>query len=150
LWNCLYILLGLHIIAHQKWQSTSQLIKKWIDFMKIKFHPNENIEWHCMNLEFQLHWLEFELNFNSTKFNSIVELRFNWFEFKFNFKKDTNCGQDIEICLWIWWHWNFYLFIYVCVCVCVCVWKYIFLLFTCEWSIHISNWNLVGYNIMEP
>ncbi len=25
--------------------------KKWIDFVKIKFHSNENIEWHCIQLE---------------------------------------------------------------------------------------------------
>jgi hypothetical protein len=48
-------------------------MEKWIDFMKIKFHSNENIEWHCMDLEFQLHWLEFELNLNSR-----IELRFNF------------------------------------------------------------------------
>jgi hypothetical protein len=29
----------------------SQLMEKWIDFMKIKFHMNENIEWHYMQLE---------------------------------------------------------------------------------------------------
>jgi hypothetical protein len=28
--------------------------KKWIDFVKIKFHLNENIEWHCTQLEFEL------------------------------------------------------------------------------------------------
>jgi hypothetical protein len=33
--------------------------------VKTKFHLNENIEWHCMQLEFnsiQIHWMEFEFN----------------------------------------------------------------------------------------
>jgi hypothetical protein len=34
----------------------SHLMEKWIDFMNIKFHMNENIEWHCMQLE--LNWIE--------------------------------------------------------------------------------------------
>jgi hypothetical protein len=53
------IQLELHILL------TINAWKKWIDFVKNKFHLNENIEWHCM----QLHWIEFQLNFNSTKFN---------------------------------------------------------------------------------
>jgi hypothetical protein len=27
------------------------LMKRWIDFVEIKFHSRENIEWHCMQLE---------------------------------------------------------------------------------------------------
>jgi hypothetical protein len=30
--------------------------KKWIDFVKIKFHSTENIECHCMQLE--LNWIQ--------------------------------------------------------------------------------------------
>ncbi len=49
--------------------------KKWVDFLKIKFHSKENIEWHCM---------QFKLNLNSI----LIELRCNWNDFKFNnFKK---------------------------------------------------------------
>jgi hypothetical protein len=35
--------------------------KKWFDFVEIKFHLNENIEWHCMHLV-QIHWMEFQIN----------------------------------------------------------------------------------------
>jgi hypothetical protein len=66
-----------------------QLMKKWIHFVIIKFHLNENIEWHCMHLELEFNsnliqlnsniligiWIE--LNSNSTKFNSIMGLRFS-------------------------------------------------------------------------
>jgi hypothetical protein len=31
---------------------TINWLKKTIDFVKIKFSLNENIEWHCMQLEF--------------------------------------------------------------------------------------------------
>jgi len=31
--------------------SDDQLIEKWNYFVKIKFHLNENIEWHGMQLE---------------------------------------------------------------------------------------------------
>jgi hypothetical protein len=31
-----------------------QLKKNCIDFVKIKFHWDENSEWHCMQLEFKL------------------------------------------------------------------------------------------------
>jgi hypothetical protein len=27
------------------------LLKKWIDFVKIKFHSNENIEWQYIQLQ---------------------------------------------------------------------------------------------------
>jgi hypothetical protein len=36
--------LELHIVAHCQWW-------KKINFVKIKFQLNENIEWHCMQLE---------------------------------------------------------------------------------------------------
>jgi hypothetical protein len=61
------------------------LIFKKNNFMKIKFHLNENIEKHCMQLE---------LNVNSKKFN---QFKFNWIliwlnsiepgEVRFNCKK---------------------------------------------------------------
>jgi hypothetical protein len=47
--------------------------KKWIDFVEIKFDSNENIESHCMHLEFN--WIEFLFSF---KFNLTIQLRFNW------------------------------------------------------------------------
>jgi hypothetical protein len=46
--------------------------KKWIDFVKIKFHLNENVEWHCMQLE---------LNLDSL---------FNWIEFKYRISMQLN------------------------------------------------------------
>jgi hypothetical protein len=39
--------------------------KKWIDFVKIKVHLNENIEWHYTQLEFELDSYLTELNSNS-------------------------------------------------------------------------------------
>ncbi len=50
--------LGLHNVAHYKWWSIEK--KRWIDFVEIKFHSNENIEWHYMQLE--LNWIEFQVN----------------------------------------------------------------------------------------
>ncbi len=34
--------------------SDNQLMEKWIDFVEIKFHAKENIEWHCRQLELDL------------------------------------------------------------------------------------------------
>jgi len=51
-----------------KWWSVDWT--KWIDFVEMKFHLNEKIEWHCMQLE---------LNFNSIN----IEFRLNWIELKF-------------------------------------------------------------------
>ncbi len=36
--------------------------KKWIDFVKNKFHLNENIEQHFVQLEFNGIWIEIQLN----------------------------------------------------------------------------------------
>jgi hypothetical protein len=44
------IKLGFYIAGHYQWRS-NQLMKKWIDFVKIKFHSKEN---HCMHLELNL------------------------------------------------------------------------------------------------
>ncbi len=50
------------------------MMNKMRYFMEIKFQLNENIPWHCMQLE--LIWIE-------VKFSAIqVELSFNWIEFK--------------------------------------------------------------------
>jgi hypothetical protein len=46
-----------------------QLMEKWIDFVKIKFHLNENIEWYYM--QFDLKFYSLQLRFNSIQFNSI-------------------------------------------------------------------------------
>jgi hypothetical protein len=62
--------------------------KKWINFVKIKFHLNENIEWHCMQLEFNFNsisiefkYIEWNINcFNSTKFNS-NSIHIHWIKF---------------------------------------------------------------------
>jgi len=46
-----YINLGFALLCTT---SNHQLINWWkkkVDFVKIKFHLNENIEWHCMHLE---------------------------------------------------------------------------------------------------
>jgi hypothetical protein len=38
------------------------LMEKWIDFVKIKFHLNENIEWHRMQFELKfLNLMEFDM-----------------------------------------------------------------------------------------
>jgi len=50
-------------------------MKKWIDFVKIKFHLNENIEWDCMQFDLNLDFNELHSNlFNSIQFNSIQQL----------------------------------------------------------------------------
>jgi hypothetical protein len=28
----------------------NEMMKKWVDFVEIKLHSNENVEWHCINL----------------------------------------------------------------------------------------------------
>ncbi len=84
--------------------SDDQLInwsQRVIDFVKIKFHLNEDIEWHYM-IEIQLNWIEikyinwnlnwFELNYNSTKLNSNIGLRFNWIQIHIQLKK---CGMKV-------------------------------------------------------
>jgi hypothetical protein len=38
--------------------SNNQLIKKWIDFVETKFHLNENIGCHCMQLEMELNLIQ--------------------------------------------------------------------------------------------
>ncbi len=46
--------------------SSNQLIKKWIDFVETKFHLNENIECHCMQLEMELDLIQnFKFNKNT-------------------------------------------------------------------------------------
>jgi len=37
-----------------------------------------------IEIQFELNLDLVELNFNSTKFNSTIGVRFNWIEFKFN------------------------------------------------------------------
>jgi hypothetical protein len=40
--------------------SNDQMMKNWIDFVKIKFHLIENIDWYCMKLEFKtFNWIEY-------------------------------------------------------------------------------------------
>ncbi len=44
-----------------------------IDFVKIKFHSIENIEWHCMELnwiEIQLNWIQIKLQRNGMQIGS--------------------------------------------------------------------------------
>ncbi len=80
-------------------------MKNQIDFVKIKFHPNENIKWNCM---------QFELNSNST-----IGLRFNWIERKWNenwwkiyWKSscEDGVGEEMWPCYPTKWIWilNFY------------------------------------------
>jgi hypothetical protein len=51
---------------------------KWIGFVKFKFHSNENIEWHCMQLE--LNWAQIPLNRNGMQIDT----------------------QSMKICSWLW------------------------------------------------
>jgi hypothetical protein len=65
-------------------------MKNWIDFVKIKFHLNEDIEWHCMQFDLNLDFNELhsnllnsiQFNFNTIKLNVTIGLKFTWFEFK--------------------------------------------------------------------
>jgi hypothetical protein len=49
-------------------------MKKQINFLKIKFHMNENIEWHDMDIE--LNWIKIELK------HIQIQFKFNWKEMK--------------------------------------------------------------------
>jgi hypothetical protein len=58
-----YSNLGSALVLHYEWQSTQLTKTNWIVFVKIKFHSNENIEWHCMQLELNFkfsNWIEFK------------------------------------------------------------------------------------------
>jgi hypothetical protein len=45
-----------------------ETMKKWVDFLKIRFHSNENMEWHCMLFELkfmnwiQIYWTKFKFD----------------------------------------------------------------------------------------
>jgi hypothetical protein len=46
--------------------------QKWIDFVKIKFHSNDNIEWPCVQIELNSNqFIEFDLTIE-------LWLKFNW------------------------------------------------------------------------
>jgi len=66
--------------------------KTWIDFVKIKFHSNENIEWHCIQLEFNS-------ILKCTQFNSIQLQNFNSNFIKFQF----NWGEMGYKLVWRFW-----------------------------------------------
>jgi hypothetical protein len=36
-----------------------EMMKKWVDFLEIKFHSRKDIEWHCMQFEFN--WNQIQL-----------------------------------------------------------------------------------------
>jgi hypothetical protein len=58
--------------------------------MKINFHPNENIEWHCLQLELIL--IQIQLNLDEIEFKNIewnsnfigIDLRLDLIGFIFN------------------------------------------------------------------
>jgi hypothetical protein len=104
---------------------SDDLINWWkesIDFVKIKFHLNENIEWHCMHFDstwIEIHSIQFRSNWRiGFKFNSRIELysntligiwtKLNWIELnwipvqlnsiqtielRFNWKKNWNANS---------------------------------------------------------
>jgi hypothetical protein len=62
------IIFGFCVGMYYQWQSTNQFKKK-IDFVTIKFHLNENIEWHLLATWIELDsntlngiWIQFNLN----------------------------------------------------------------------------------------
>ncbi len=67
--NFLNIYLGFWMLHIHWWWIN--LWKNWIDFVKIKFHLNETIEWYCMQLEFNP--IPIELNAIQQDSNSIEE-----------------------------------------------------------------------------
>jgi hypothetical protein len=64
--------------------------KKWIDFVKIKFQSNGNIEWHYMHLESnELKWIHIWLNrIQILKLNSntmiVTWFNLNWIPIQLN------------------------------------------------------------------
>lgn len=61
--------------THTTWAScyyALQMIVKWWKKLEIKFNLNENIEWHCKQLELNSNLIDFSLN--------SIELKFNWIE----------------------------------------------------------------------
>ncbi len=84
---------------------TINLWKNWIDFVKIKFHLIETIEWHCMQLEFnpipiELNPTPIELNPTPIELNPIsVEL--NWIQ------QDSNSIEEKWDAKWWKRYWKF-------------------------------------------
>jgi hypothetical protein len=76
-------LLWFHVAAHY---SDHQLIgkKKKTIFLEIKFHLNENIEWHCMQLEFNFNWNEFKLILLEIKFHLNENIEWCWMQLEYN------------------------------------------------------------------
>jgi hypothetical protein len=74
---------------------------------KIKFYPNENIEWHCMQLNFNS--IQFHFIPNSIEFNSIesknIELEFNWIQIQLK-KNKMKIGVRR--------YWNFLVIFIIC------------------------------------
>ncbi len=73
----------------------NQMMKNWIDFVKIKFHLIENIDWYCMKFEFKtFNWIEYnliqilQLNwilYSSNALNlNFIKLNSNWAKSNFN------------------------------------------------------------------
>jgi hypothetical protein len=63
-------LLGFCIAMDYQWQSTNG---KKIDFVKIKFHSNEIVGWHCVynlnSIQYNWIWIIIEFKFNEEKWD---------------------------------------------------------------------------------
>jgi hypothetical protein len=64
-WLFLYNQLALHSTMD------NQLMKKWINVVKIKFHINENMKWHCLKLELDWIW-------------NLIQLKLNWIQIEWD------------------------------------------------------------------
>jgi hypothetical protein len=68
----------LFLLVAMKWS------KKWVDFVKIKFDVNENIEWHCMQLEL------IEIIFNQIESKFLNWIKIHWIEMQIDTRNIEN------------------------------------------------------------
>ncbi len=73
------IWLRLCVVVHHSDNRLINWWKTWIDFVQIKFHSNENIEWHC-SMHLNLNWnsIWFNLDLIESNSNTLIGI---WIDF---------------------------------------------------------------------
>jgi len=70
--------LSFALLHTTQWQLTDK--NNWIDFLKSNFHFNENIQWHCMQLEldlknyvyFKFNWKQMSMQIGATGIKNLL------------------------------------------------------------------------------
>ncbi len=92
-----YVSFQLHTTMH----SLPMMInwwKTWIDFVKIKFHSNENIEWHCIQLEVNSIYSSVLNSIQLQKiYSNFIKFELSWREMGYKLVKKV-----LKIHSWLW------------------------------------------------